>query len=290
LNKSIAFPIPPQTKMVQIVCTGKGASMALPKVISQVQLLAQTNTPSVLYLGTPSYDRDDVFEIQTKGFRDRQWKINKLDLSELPYSQAATRQITYPTTEEMKLMVDEADVIQVSGGNTLYAMKRWQEMGMADILRAAAIKEKGPVFCGGSAGAICWFEKGNSDSMNPTTFLNPDESLTEEQKLDWDYICIDGLNILRGLCVPHYDTIQHNGLHRSKASEAMLMQFPDYPCIGIDETAALVVDGDVVRVMEGDHGAKVYRKFYCSKSNQVQVMALEEHHGDYSLTEFGLTH
>eukprot|EP00557_Chaetoceros_sp_GSL56_P011195 CAMPEP_0176486940 /NCGR_PEP_ID=MMETSP0200_2-20121128/5849_1 /TAXON_ID=947934 /ORGANISM="Chaetoceros sp., Strain GSL56" /LENGTH=273 /DNA_ID=CAMNT_0017883701 /DNA_START=178 /DNA_END=996 /DNA_ORIENTATION=+ len=273
--------------MVQIVCTGKGASMALPKVISQVQLLAQTNTPSVLYLGTPSYDRDDVFEIQTKGFRDRQCKIIKLDLSELPYSQNETpRPITYPTTEEMKQMVEEVDVIQVSGGNTLYAMKKWQELGMADILRDAAMKENGPVFCGGSAGAICWFEKGNSDSMNPTTFLNPDESLTDEQKLDWDYICVDGLNILKGLCVPHYDIIQHNGLHRSKASDAMLSQFPDYPCIGIDEGAALVVDGDVVRVIEGDeNGAKVYRKHYCSKANGVQVMVLEENHGDYSLTE-----
>lgn len=280
--------------MVQIVCTGKGAAMALPKVVAQVKYLAQSDTPSVLYLGTPSYDRDDVFEIQTKGFREGNCNVKRLYLSEVPQSKKGTqmdmKDDPCPTKEEMKQCVQEADVIQVSGGNTLYAMKRWQELGMADILREAAMKENGPVFCGGSAGAICWFEKGNSDSMNPATFLNPDPSLTKEQLLDWDYICLDGLNILRGLCVPHYDVIQHNGLHRSQASESMLMQFPDYPCIGIEEEAALVVNGDVVNIIQGDKGATVYKKVYCSKTQELQVMVLKETHGDYSLTELGLSH
>ena len=56
----------------------------------------------------------------------------------------------------MKDQVENTDVVLVSGGNTLYAMQRWEELGMADILKSAAKKAIRPVFCGGSAGAICW--------------------------------------------------------------------------------------------------------------------------------------
>ncbi len=52
-------------------------------------------------------------------------------------------------------------------------------------------------------------------------------SKTEEQKNAWDYIRIDGLNILKALCVPHYDVMQHNGLYRAKASERMVIYLPD---------------------------------------------------------------
>jgi peptidase E len=192
--------------MVQIVCTGKGAAMAIPKILAQVQQFANTDTPKVLYLGTPSYDRSDVYNTQTKGFQDARCPITKLDLSEVPASRSRSTDVngggvTYPTKDEMREHVEEADVVMVSGGNTLYAVKRWEQLGMAEILKEAATKEDGPVFCGGSAGAICWFEYGNSDSMNPMTFLNPDPTLTEEQNNAWDYIRIDGLNFLKALCV-----------------------------------------------------------------------------------------
>ena len=67
--------------MVQVVCTGKGAAMAIPKILSQVQLFANTKTPRVLYLGTPSFDRNDIFNIQTKGFQNADCPITKMDLS-----------------------------------------------------------------------------------------------------------------------------------------------------------------------------------------------------------------
>ena len=60
-----------------------------------------------------------------------------------------------------------ADIILVSGGNTLYAVDRWHNLGLADLLRDAA--HRGTVLAGGSAGAICWFDGGHSDSMDPTS-------------------------------------------------------------------------------------------------------------------------
>ena len=47
-----------------------------------------------------------------------------------------------------------ADIIVVSGGNTLFAVTRWRRLGVDVLLREAM--ERGAVLCGGSAGAIIW--------------------------------------------------------------------------------------------------------------------------------------
>jgi len=270
------------------------------KMVAQVQAFAKKETPQVLYLGTPSHDRDDIFHIQTKGFQNANCPIKRMDLSEIPNSRSKSSatgndKIVYPTREEMRKSVDEADVIMVSGGNTLYAMNRWKQLGMDEILTRASVQTNdddeyaGPVFCGGSAGAISWFQYGNSDSMNPMTFLNPPEDLSEEEKIDWDYIKIDGLNMVQALCVPHYDAMQHNGIVRSKASERMVIEDIEsgYPCIGIDEEAAFVVDGDIVRVLEGKSGSRCYKKVYNTVTQALDVLVMEEG-GEYSLSGLGL--
>ena len=47
--------------------------------------------------------------------------------------------------------IGAADVVLVSGGNTLFAVDRWHRAQMVGPLRAAM--ERGAVLCGGSAGA-----------------------------------------------------------------------------------------------------------------------------------------
>lgn len=70
----------------------------------------------------------------------------------------------------MEEKVSKADVILISGGNSLYAVDRWHKIGLAPLFKAAM--ERGAVLCGGSAGAICWFDGGHSDSWDPETFKN----------------------------------------------------------------------------------------------------------------------
>jgi dipeptidase E len=55
------------------------------------------------------------------------------------------------------------DVIYVGGGNTRNMLLIWRELGLDRILREAW--EKGTVLCGSSAGSICWFEQGVTDSV-----------------------------------------------------------------------------------------------------------------------------
>jgi|UniRef100_UPI00404A60A1 dipeptidase E len=79
----------------------------------------------------------------------------------------------------------DCDVIYVTGGNTRAMLAIWREWGLDQIIRQAY--ERGVVLAGGSAGAICWFEQGHTDSNGlPLSPLNC---------LGW----------LKGSCSPHYN-------------------------------------------------------------------------------------
>jgi peptidase E len=73
----------------------------------------------------------------------------------------------------MHSKIENAHVILVSGGNTLYATDRWTALGLRDIFRTAM--ERGTVMTGGSAGAICWYHSPiyiyTSDFQHHTMFL-----------------------------------------------------------------------------------------------------------------------
>jgi peptidase E len=78
------------------------------------------------------------------------------------------------------------DVIFVGGGNTANMLAIWRLHGFDAILREAW--EAGVVLTGWSAGMICWFEAGVTDSFGPQL-----EGMR------------DGLGFLAGSACPHYD-------------------------------------------------------------------------------------
>lgn len=61
-----------------------------------------------------------------------------------------------------KVAVEWADIIYEGGGATDYMIKFWKETGFDKVLRKAW--ESGKVMSGVSAGAICWFNSGFTDS------------------------------------------------------------------------------------------------------------------------------
>jgi peptidase E len=76
-------------------------------------------------------------------------------------------------------------VIYVGGGNTKTLLAVWRDWGVTEILREAW--EAGVVIAGVSAGAICWFEQGLTDSFSNELYP------------------LDCLGFLPGSCCPHYD-------------------------------------------------------------------------------------
>ena len=66
--------------------------------------------------------------------------------------------------EEIMRKILNAHIIYIGGGNTLKMMTLWRKLGVDRVLDKA--RRKGTVLCGISAGSICWFNYGNSDSRN----------------------------------------------------------------------------------------------------------------------------
>ncbi|MGH2344977.1 MAG: Type 1 glutamine amidotransferase-like domain-containing protein, partial [Chloroflexota bacterium] len=90
-----------------------------------------------------------------------------------------------PGVADIRALLLAQDVIYVGGGNTKSMLALWREWGLDRVLREAW--QNGVVLCGISAGAICWFEQGVTDSIPG--------SLTPLQ-------C---LGLLPGSACPHYD-------------------------------------------------------------------------------------
>lgn len=91
----------------------------------------------------------------------------------------------WPPKDLRRFALDQ-DVIFVSGGNTANMLAIWRAHGFDQLLREAW--EAGIVLTGWSAGMICWFEAGVTDSFGPQL-----EGMR------------DGLGFLRGSACPHYD-------------------------------------------------------------------------------------
>ena len=122
--------------------------------------------------------------------------------------------------------------------------------------------ERGAVLSGGSAGAICWFDAGHSDSWDPDTFKhtmfakstgNKDEATAApkkgQAKKNWKYIRSPALGFLPGLVCPHFDKVQSNGMLRAHDFYRMMKRHAGERGIGIDHWAALVVEGDSYSVL-----------------------------------------
>jgi peptidase E len=135
--------------------------------------LARRRRPRVLFVPTASGDSDWPLRRFYKAFRKHDCEASHLPLFNRRHS-------------DLREVVLSHDVIYVGGGNTANMLAVWRAHGVDKLLREAW--ESGTVLCGPSAGAICWFEAGLTDSFGPD--LQPLHG---------------GLGFLPGSFCPHYD-------------------------------------------------------------------------------------
>ncbi|OEU18039.1 class I glutamine amidotransferase-like protein [Fragilariopsis cylindrus CCMP1102] len=184
------------------------------------------NDVNVLYIGTATYDIPKFKLKQTKCFVERGCKVQSLDISF--DNDNDNNDSEDDKANNNKALIENADIIVVGGGNTLFAVDRWYKKGVIPILEIAM--ERGCILTGGSAGAICWFHSGHSDSADPDTYVtamlqkysdeNDDTvvscstsydttSNSTKTKKDWNYIRVPGLNFIPNvICCPHHDKVQ----------------------------------------------------------------------------------
>ncbi len=93
------------------------------------------------------------------------------------------------SADEIKDKIMSCDIIYVGGGNTRMMINVWKEKGIDKLLLKTY--KKGSVLSGLSAGAICWFKYGFSDS----------ERFSNQQ--NWEYTIVETLGFVEGIFCPH---------------------------------------------------------------------------------------
>jgi dipeptidase E len=213
-------PAPASTRKILIAGGGFGTAF-----IRYMASLTGKKRPRMCYLPTASADSPNGII---------SWFRSCASLEVEPFVQesfiASPRQ---PQSWEEVLL--SMDAIVASGGNTLNQQAIWKAQGIDVVLKQAW--DRGIVLGGASAGSLCWFEEGTTDSR-------PKELST-----------VKCLGFLKGSHSPHYDREKDRRplYHKLIGSGEMK---PGYAC---DNDAGIYFeDNDVKRVVSTRAEAKVY--------------------------------
>jgi peptidase E len=204
-------------------------------------VLAQSRaaTPRIGFIGTASGDADRYLVKFYARFARLDCRPSHLSF--------------FGRTPDLEAWVLGQDVLYVGGGNTRSLLGVWNEWGLPPLLRRAA--EAGTVLSGISAGAICWFEQGVTDSSSSALGA------------------IACLSLVPGSCCPHYS----GEAERRPAYEGMVAAGEIAPGYAIDDGAALHwAEGKPIRVVAGRPGADVYRvESHAGAARSVPVEGVE---------------
>ncbi len=138
----------PSKNIVAIGGGGFGRSLGSLEIEKYIVSLSNKKRPKICFIPTASGD-SSLYKLNF--YR----AFSKLD--------CITSHIDFfSRTENLEEKVLTQDIIYVGGGNTKSMLAVWKEWNLHKILRNAY--EKGIVMSGVSAGAICWFDKGITDS------------------------------------------------------------------------------------------------------------------------------
>jgi len=191
--------------------------------------LAKKNKPKLLFIPTASSDSEDYSEHAKKYFSKLGCQVNTLYLINQKHTQNELEQIILST-----------DIIYVGGGNTLKMMMIWRRLGIDKILKKAY--EQNIVLSGISAGSICWFSYGNSDSR---IFTSNSKQL----------IKVTGLSLINALLCPHYGS----EINRQKELKRMMKSTPRIVALAVDDCCAIEIIDSKFRIIKSKPNAKAYK-------------------------------
>lgn len=138
-------------------------------------------------------------------------------------------------TSELADFVADQDIIYVGGGNTANLLAMWRAHGLDRILRDAWVN--GKILGGISAGMLCWFRGGITDSFGGLEALN------------------DGLGFIDTTACPHFD-----GEQERRPTYHRLIRDGLHWGYAADDGAALHFHGtELVEVVASRPDAAAYR-------------------------------
>ena len=150
---------------------GFGRSIGDLKIEKYILSQSKKDKPKICFIPTATGDDSGYIENFYKVFNELECHPSHLSL--------------FKRTPNLEKLFAEQDVFFVGGGNTKSMLAVWREWGIDELLHNAY--HEGKIMSGVSAGAICWFEKGVTDSW------------CDELRV------LSCLGIIKGNCCPHYD-------------------------------------------------------------------------------------
>ncbi len=233
--------------MGTIVTIGGGSIRGETRAIDkEIVRLSGKKKPKALFIPTASGDDDVYWGFFKKMYSKLGCVCNALFLTR-----------GRPISKEIKRKILTADIIYVGGGNTLMMMRLWRRLGVDKLLRQAY--KKGAIMAGLSAGSICWYAAGHSDSM----YYYAQERAKKGGSKKWQYIFVRGLGLVNAVHCPHYDS-ETDGVPREKSFKKLFKKLSGRVMgIVVDNNCAVVYKDGMYRVITSQKGAgayKVYKK------------------------------
>lgn len=201
------------------------------KIDQEIIQFSWKKNPKFLFIPTASSDSEEYFAQVQKHFGKLWCKVDVLYLLKEKY-----------TKQQLVKRILSADIIYVWGGNTLKMMTVRRKLDVDKLLKTAA--KKWIVLSGLSAGSICRFSYGNSDSRKFTSKSN---------KL----IKVRALGLIDALHCPHYDSEKH----RQKDLKRMMKGNP-LVAIALEDNCALQIEDKKYRIMPSKKWAKAYKVYW----------------------------
>jgi len=180
---------------------------------------------NALFIGTASHDSMPYFN----SFRKTYTSVFdiKAEVALIVYGEM--------DIERIKNKIDVADAIYIGGGDTVYMLEKWADVGLDKLLIDAY--ERGVIICGLSAGAICWFK----DMYTDYEIMRGQSS---------EYTLKKGLGVLDGLFCPHFNEREQDFTKAFNGSDFEFAYCVENDC------ALEFVDGKMSKVISS--GGKAY--------------------------------
>lgn len=214
--------------MGRIVAISGGNLETTHRINQYIVDLAGKEKANLLFIGTASRDAENyIFSIRGE-FESLGCAVKDLSLTAKEYHD-----------DEIDGLLNQADIIYIGGGDTAFMMDSWKKYSLAYKLKEIYRKDQA-VLSGISAGAMCWFNCGHSDSAifwkNNTV----------------GYGWVDGLLGIHAFAFcPHYDD------KRAESFDKMIREKP-FPGIALEENVAFVEKNGCIDFIAPDDSSTAY--------------------------------
>ncbi|MDI7741306.1 Type 1 glutamine amidotransferase-like domain-containing protein [Lysinibacillus fusiformis] len=224
--------------MRQIIALGGGGfSMEPDNPLLDLYILKQAKkaVPEICFIPTASGDSDNYIGRFYDFFNEQDCIPSHLSLFA-------------PPTRDLESFILKKDIVYIGGGNTKNLLALWKEWGLDEILRIAW--DQGVILAGLSAGSICWFEEGVTDSYGDG--LEP----------------IKCLGFLKGSNCPHYD----GEIERRPTYHKLIESKKIQSGVAADDGVAIhYMENKISRIVSSRPNARAYNVSFEKKVKETEL-------------------